>query len=155
MSSVGSRKSSNVTIVETGLPGRPKTGFSAADAEHRRAPWTDRNTIEMDLRARIGEDLLDEIVLPCRDAAGNHESIGFKALLDRRFQFRRSIGRIAEFDGLAACKPHLRRERNAVSIAYFEWAGSGIRADDLVAGGKNRDTRPPGDAHLRLAHLAT
>ena len=136
--SAGRANSTNVTKLETGLPGRPKTSWRAARPEPRRLARLQVDAPEALLDAERRERRLDVVVRPDRHAAGER----------RR---RRASSSAAASAASVACARrrataararHRRRPRARASAASV----GGVRVVDLAG---RRAPRPAGAARRR------
>ena len=91
-----------------GISRQAENELVAARREYGWAPGTNRNSCEMELRAQIGENLLDQIVLAHGHAAGEDEDILFEPALDGRPQCVFVVRHISKLD--SGCAPAGARE---------------------------------------------
>ena len=141
------------TAVETGLPGKPRTGTSPRRPNSSGLPGRIAIFQKSSSQALAAERLLDEVVVADRGAAGG----------DQQIEARRPRAR-------APPAPRRRRRRCRDRPASAPQAGAsppsvdGVGADDLaalrrlagpaqlVAGGEEADARPPPHGQPEMAH---
>ncbi len=138
----GTTNSSNVTIVETGLPGKPNTGLPPHTPKTAGLPGRMATASNTNFAPNSAEDQLHQIVLPHRDAAGHDQQIRFQAALDRggAAPFFRPARCPAE-SAFGARQPSQRFERDAIAIANLERPGRRGDVDHLIARRENGDAR--------------
>jgi len=124
-----------------GISRKSEDGFSITDAEDGGFARADGDGVEMKFGAEIPEGLLDEVILPGGNSAGENQHFLPEALRDFFAKVVFCVFRIDEDDGFAAVKRDLRSERVGVAVADLKVARFGFGRDDFVAGGKNRDAR--------------
>jgi len=100
--SIGRTKSSKVTIAETGLPGRPKTGLPPSEPKVIRLAGTHIHLPEVQLRARVDQRLAHQVQLADGDAGGRHEHVGLRAPRDALGDGVESVGDDAQVEREAA-----------------------------------------------------
>ncbi len=106
-SMAGTTSNSNVTIVETGFPGRPNAGFSRGTNRRRPVCPGESRWRQRKFRTELTKNLLNQIVLADRHTARKDQNIGFDALANQIAKLAQLIGCAAQHRRLAACQRHL------------------------------------------------
>ena len=130
-----------MTMVETGLPGRPKTRVLRQRPKTVGLPGRIATASKKNSAPIAFQDGLDQVVLAHRDAAGEDQDVLAQALLDFCGEIVDTIEGVTKRNGFASSETNLRREGNGVAVANVKRAGSFGDGYDFVAGGEDGDAR--------------
>ena len=124
------------------ISGQTKHKCLAAITKDRRLSRLHRNTVEQNFDTELRENILDEIVLPHRDAARNQQNIVIRAPADLYSKIIKIVPADPEQHGLASGSNNLRCEEYSCCCCESAPAdGVFSNLHEFVTRREDRDTR--------------
>ena len=131
----------NATIVETGLPGNPKTNVPITKTEDRRFAGFHRHLVEKHFDAEFSKDVFHQIVLTHRHAARYQQDVVLQARGGSFASDLRAFASDTVHQRLGAGSFALRKKRITVAVANLPGLRRSDHIDQFVAGRNNRHAR--------------
>jgi len=132
------------------ISGQPEEKPIGGASEYQRLTWLDAHAVEIEFRAHIAEDTLDEVILAGGNSARDQQEVGREPALDEAERVVVLILGNREKDRDPACPRDLRGQRVQVRVANLELARRFSNGYDLVACGQQRDSRLRAHGHARF-----